>query len=312
MTTFTARSAEDVLALVPVLIGFQPEESVVMLTFGARTPFHARVDLPPPDDEAECVESLLAPALLHGVERVLFVVFGGHDPLVRKVARLLQRRFERAGMRVMDVIQARDGRWFTPLGGTGVPAHGVPYDVSEHPFRVKAVVEGRVVAASRQALVDGLRAVPDRVAAVEDSLRGAWVHAADLDGPVLRGMLDRHLLSRSLPDDEEAARILLAVRDDAVRGHAWFGMSRAEAVDHVRLWSDLVRRAPERLVAGAASVLAFAAWMDGDGALAWCAVDRCLEDEPEHSLGLIMAEALERAVPPLADWSRGFPRGIAG
>jgi hypothetical protein len=244
---------------------------------------------------------------------VIFVVYSGQERLVRQVARALQRRFDAAGLRVLDVIHAHDGRWFAPLGGRRVPAHGVPYDVSDHPFRVSAVVEGRVVAASRDELVEGLRALPEAVASVEAALGGLCGRAAVRpDGPELRVLLDGHLISGTVPDDEDAARILLAVHDAAIRDHAWFGMSRAEAVHHVRLWSDLVRRAPDGLVAGAASVLAFAAWMNGDGALAWCAVDRCLEDEPDHSLGRIVADALERAVPPLADWARGFPRGLAG
>ena len=48
---FTARCPEDVLAVVPVLLGFVPEESVAMLTFGAPRVFHARVDLPPSREE---------------------------------------------------------------------------------------------------------------------------------------------------------------------------------------------------------------------------------------------------------------------
>ena len=45
-TTMTARTPEDVLAVVPVVLGFEPHDSLVMLTFGADPPFHARVDLP--------------------------------------------------------------------------------------------------------------------------------------------------------------------------------------------------------------------------------------------------------------------------
>jgi len=335
MTTFTARSAEDILALVPVVMGFDPHESIVMLTFGGRESFHARVDLPPPDDVGSCVESLLAPVRLHGVSEVVFAVFSGQDRPVRRVARALQRTFEAAGVRVIDVIQAHEGRWFTPLGHRGVPAHGVPYDVSDHPYRAQAVFEGRVTAASREELAERLRPVPGAVAAIEDALAELWsrlpeqlretveeapseasaralVDSVRPDGPALRAMLDRHLIAGTVPDDEEAAQILLAVHNAQIRDHAWFGMRRVEAVHHVRLWTDIVTRAPEGLVAGAAGVLAFAAWMRGDGALAWCAVDRCLEDEPDHSLGRIVADALERAVPPLDDWEARFPGGLAG
>ena len=47
-TKLTTRTPEDVLAAVPVVLGFEPLDSVVMLTFGGGETFHARVDLPPP------------------------------------------------------------------------------------------------------------------------------------------------------------------------------------------------------------------------------------------------------------------------
>jgi hypothetical protein len=217
---------------------------------------------------------------------------------------------------------------------------GVPYDVSDHPFRARAVLEGKVMAGSRDELAERLNADEEAVAAVEDALGELWdrlppdvqvaldepttsdealalLGRVRPDGPTLRAMLDRHLSAGTAADDEEAARILLAVHNGEIRDHAWVGMRRDQAVHHVRLWTDLVRRAPDGLVAGAAGVLAFAAWMQGDGALAWCAVDRCLADDPRHGLGRLVSDALERAVPPLEEWPADlghtmFPRGLAG
>ena len=63
-TTLTARGPADLLAAVPVVLGFHPHDSLVMLTFGAERTFHARVDLPPADDldgVDEVVSVLLAP-----------------------------------------------------------------------------------------------------------------------------------------------------------------------------------------------------------------------------------------------------------
>ena len=66
-----ARSPEDLLAAVPLVLGFVPESSVVMLTFGAEHSFHARVDLVTDDaDLPELSSALLSPVLRHGVERV--------------------------------------------------------------------------------------------------------------------------------------------------------------------------------------------------------------------------------------------------
>ena len=82
-TTLTARTPEDVLAAVPVVLGFEPRDSVVMLTFGGVETFHARVDLPPPREADEAVALLLDPALRHRVARVVFVVYADDGPAAR-------------------------------------------------------------------------------------------------------------------------------------------------------------------------------------------------------------------------------------
>ncbi|MCW2737691.1 DUF4192 family protein, partial [Nocardioides sp.] len=74
--------------------------------------------------------------------------------------------------------------------------------------------------------------------------------------------------------------------------------ARSDARRAVDLWSDAVRRLPASHVAGPAAVLGFAAWLVGDGALAWCAVDRCREAQPVHSLADLVAQLLESATSP--------------
>ena len=83
-----------------------------------------------------------------------------------------------------------------------------------------------------------------------------------------------------------------------MRDAAWGGVRRADARTHVELWSGLVRRCPRDLVPHAAAVLAFVAWLAGDGALAWCGVDRAREVEPDHSLARLVADLLEGVVSP--------------
>jgi hypothetical protein len=47
-----------------------------------------------------------------------------------------------------------------------------------------------------------------------------------------------------------------------------------------------------------AALLAFAAWLAGDGALAWCALDRCEEAEPGYRMAALLTHALAAALPP--------------
>jgi hypothetical protein len=77
-------------------------------------------------------------------------------------------------------------------------------------------------------------------------------------------------------------------------------LSPETAREHLRVWSGLLRRAPGPQVPAAAVLTAFAAWQSGQGALAWCALDRCLEVEPAHALARGLAECLSHAVPPSA------------
>ena len=297
-TTLTARNPADLLAVVRVVLGFEPADSIVMLTLGARHSCHARVDLPAdPGDLAQVADLLLRPAAGHGASAVVFVLFTDDDRRARRSARALRRRFERGGVPVLEALRADDGRWH-PLFDPPRAGAGVPYDVSAHPFVAAAVLDGRVLHGSREALAGTLVSRPDDVAAVERAMpqpeaSGAWVTR----------LVSRHAAASTSPTDEEVARLLVAVADPHVRDAAWARIPRAEARRHVELWSGLVRRCPDDLLPHAAGVLGFAAWLAGDGALAWCAVDRGREVDPDHSLVRLVADLLEGAVPP-AEWER--------
>jgi len=112
-----------------------------------------------------------------------------------------------------------------------------------------------------------------------------------------------HARRGSVPDDAEAARLLVALREVAARDAALFVVERHDAEDHVALWTDLVRRSPDELLASPAVLLGFSAWLAGHGALAWCAVDVCRGVEPEHRMAALLGELLAEAVPP-SEWER--------
>ena len=85
-----------------------------------------------------------------------------------------------------------------------------------------------------------------------------------------------------------------------IRDAALQAVSRDTAAEHLRVWSHLLRRAPDPQVPDVAPVTAFCAWQAGDGALAWCALDRCFAVDDDHGLGTCLAACLTRAVPPSA------------
>jgi hypothetical protein len=226
----------------------------------------------------------------------VFFLLCADDPApADRVARRLVRAFRAAGIDVIDVIRADGQRWFPMLSPQrSALASGVPYDVSAHRFAAESVLRGQVTHASRADLEATVAPDPGAVTRVVEAARDpsgrgkAWPAAT----------VFRHVAAGSVPDDTEAAMLLASLGDRDVRDAVLGLLCRATAPAHARLWGDLVRRAPEDLVAPAAAVLAFAAWMSGDGALAWCAVDRCLAAEPDHRLAHHVAQALTEAVPP--------------
>lgn len=302
-TVLTAREPEDLLAAVPVVLGFHPEESVVMLTFGAGPAFHARLDLPAADQDAVCeiVGALLGPSLRHGVDHVAFVVYSDDPAGAARLAAGLVPAFVADGIGVLDVLRVHQGRWCrVPLRADAVEAAPVSFRPDDHPFSAHAVFEGRVTHPSRE----HLRGTLLRDAAVHERWAALIAKHADPipvdDGQAL-ALLTGWVGSAGEPDDRGAADLLRVLARVEVRDAALYAVTRETARDHLRVWSALLRGAPDAQVADTAAVTAFCAWQAGDGALAWCALDRCFEIEPDHRLGACLAECLERAIPP-ATW----------
>jgi hypothetical protein len=310
--TFTARGPVDLIAAVPYVLGFHPEDSVVLLTFGPGEAFHARIDLPADEEEQLAVVDMLAAVVAqHGVGRVALLLYT-EDPWVAATFHdAAVPVFVRGGVEVIDVLRVGPGRFHDACD---VDDPGTAYDLKAHAFTAEQVLDGTVVERSRNNVAAGLRVVdPADAEAVEQAacrydetfaglegfltVEGIHRHLAD-EARWIQRTLRRHVRDGSRLSVEDAGRLLVLVAGDPLRDVALAEIGRPDARRHVELWRDLVRRSPEGLLAQAAVVLAFAAWLKGDGALAWCALDRCAEVEPDHRLAAVVAGLLEGAVPP--------------
>jgi len=323
MDPFIARNPVDLLAVVPYAIGFHPEDSVVLLAFGPRTPgvprragesFHARVDLPLIEHQQREVARMLREVVQrHRVGTVGLVLYTDDVAAALLFADLLVPELIKDGVVVVDVLRVADDRFYA-VDDPDDP--GTPYDLSTHPFTAEQVLHGRVVHESRAALMDSLigtddedaEAVGAAASAVVDELLAAG-HSHGRLGELLVAEARwvqrriRSYLRRPRPlNPVTAGRLLVMVAFEALREVAWAEMSRSNAPLHVELWRDLTRRAPADLRAGAGGLLAFASWLAGDGALACCALERCFGENPEDNLAQHVVALIESATPP-AVWS---------
>jgi len=314
----TLRNENDLLALVPYTLGFVPEDSLVLVTLGRdTTPFHARIDLPDvPADLPDVVAPLVVAARrVHepAAARAMVVVYTDDECLAEAAADLLVDALSAVGIECLVALRADGRRWY-PLGLDHLDPRclvGVPYDTRDHELTSQAVLDGRVTFRSRSELAESLAAAdPDEVEEVlvaygclEPLDEGAPRRLVAAEAAWLTETVRRQLPEVTLLSTAEVARVLRAVAQKELRDVAWCAVTRAEAAAHVRFWRDVVRRSPEELVAPAAGLLAFAAWLSGDGALAWCAVDRCQAAEPGNSLARLVSDLLTAAVPPSC-WER--------
>ncbi|MGZ5418092.1 MAG: DUF4192 domain-containing protein [Nocardioides sp.] len=321
--TLRIKNPGDLLAAVPGFLGFHPRDSVVLLTTGAAAnPFHARVDMPDDHEEVdELVAHLVQVSRRAGTDQVALVVYSDDAALADLLLVTLETDLADAGVVVVVAVRADGERWFCLTGCHGdCVAEGTPYDVSTHPITVEAVVEGRVVHDSREALRDSLvGGDPDEVECVAEAMdvamdrfEAASRHPLGPPAPeaarahlVQEGRWVQHRVGRFVEDRQrldahDVGRLLVALASVEVRDVAWSEITRAAARAHVDLWRDVVRRSPLVALAPPAALLAFAAWLSGDGALAWCAVDRSQEAEPDYGMAALVAQTLACAMPPSA------------
>jgi Domain of unknown function (DUF4192) len=311
------RSVGDLLAVVPYLLGFHPADSAVVLGLrDNRIIFQVRGDLPAPADVASLVgyyADLVARQHPTGA-----VVLGyGDGAAVTPMTCALGAALDARGVRVLDAVRVADGRYWSYLctDPACCPPEGRAYETQTNPLAVAAIADGCVALPSREALerrlapVDGVarsamdeagRRANDRLTALLDTgprdLRRTLLRAgsAAVDA-ALRGQRGGGRLT-----DDEVAWLAVVLLYLAVRDYAWESVGGDLGV-HVGLWTDVVRRCDPELVAAPATLLSFAAWRAGEGAVASIALSRALAADPEYPMARLMSRALGGGLNP-AEW----------
>src|SRR5271165_5886778 len=290
-----AGSPAALLAVIPHLLGFMPEASVVVIGLTPprdRVRVTLRYDLPDPPD-ADLVADIAghAAGVISSQRLTAAIAVGyGPEPLVTPVADAVRDAAQRAGIDLHDVLRVEDGRYWSYRCGDEAccPAAGVPFDPTAHPVTAdmaaagKQVLAGRAAVAARVAPIGGIAAESMRQATrraeqhaarlltkVRRSARiGAARHMIAAEGLATVGqMIVRYRGGGRFTSADEIARITVALRDLRVRDDAWARMDPAHADAHLRLWTDVVRRAQPGHVAAPAALLALAAWQPGHGTM---------------------------------------------
>jgi len=309
MTTLT--SPHDLLAAIPFLIGYHPENSLVLVALKDDSVGMAmRVDMPT-DIAPESYDLLASHFQREAADAALIVAYidSQSDPeavLINTSAALL-----RAGISIKESLIVSDGRYrsmlchdsecCSPLGSP------IP-DIDSSRIAAEHVIAGHPMPfANVSGLVQSIAALPS---AMEESwqseVRTFWIESdsenlLDLQRDGATAVIDlagEYVQGRGAEDRELVARVIGRISDIQVRDYA-LGSHNDETADaYWQMWRELLLIAPRGFVAPIASIFAALAYERGEGALAHKALDRALADDERYSLALLLRRVFTAGWPP--------------
>jgi hypothetical protein len=334
----SAGSPEAVLAVVPHLLGFYPERSLVVIGLGGQ-PSQVRVtfryDLPEPPDGLEVVDlAEHAASVLCRQEIPLAILIGyGTKAAATPVLQAVTRTLTIAGVSVGEVLRAEAGRYWSLLCGSPscCPAEGQAFDPGSHPVAAAMTEAGHGAHPDRAALARTLqppsgtaeqvrRATDDAMGQLAELVargqaagdRDPGLRVARAGRAAVKHAIRTYRAGGAITAGDQLGWLALLTADLRVRDDAWARMDPARGAEHIRLWTDVLRAAAPEFVPAPASLLAFTAWQAGDGALAACAVDRALVADRDYSMALLIDDALQAGLPPSAARLPMTPAQVAG
>lgn len=310
----TLTSAHDLITAVPFLLGFQPTNSIVLIsTKEGAIGLAMRIDLPD-DLTAEAIDLLAHHLIRDGADGALLVAYmpdGRNDG--DSILICLGAGIIRNGIAVQESLVVRNGRYRSiicrdssccPLEGIGLP------NIENSQFAAEHVLAGVPMPYTNiSQLIESIAADEssfdlqwsdqvnnfyiDEDAEEITELRRDGVESMDL-------LLDEFRMGHGAREKVLVARVIGRMADVQVRDYA-LGVHSEDTFDlYFAMWRELVRLAPRGFVAPIACIVASMAYESGDGALAQKALDRALSDDEKYPLAALLRRVFNAGWPPEA------------
>jgi hypothetical protein len=302
----------ELIAGIPSMIGFPPQDSLVLMTFhiGERIQLGAtmRMDLPDREHAPDLVAQLCLTAVANEAEVAVPVLVGGSaDPPELPYRWLMDLVVEELDDVDIPIVHAI---WVPAVefGETwwcyvDEECTGQVRDPQSSALAALHAYAGLVRYASRAEMASHLAPDrEDRMAHVAQLLAAQAGQRADTSAAEKWAEVSAAIdtTGDAVPElaDEQVARLAEALSDPLVRDNclALPLTDRADAAE--RLWTALIRAVPAPERASPAILLAIHAYLRGEGVLANMAVEAALDADPDLDLARLVREALDRGLPP--------------
>ncbi|HEV7652287.1 MAG TPA: DUF4192 domain-containing protein [Actinophytocola sp.] len=302
----------ELIASIPSMIGFPPENSLVLITFhiDERIQLGAtmRMDLPEEGHAPDLVGQLCLTAVANNADVAVPVIVGGSaDPPelpYRWLMDFVAQELDDVDIPIVHAI------WVPAIefGETwwcyvDEECTGQVRDPQCSALAALHTYAGLVRYASRAEMAAHLAPDrEDRVAHVaqllaEQSGKPAGAAAVEQWAQVSAAI---DATADTVPDlpDEQIARLAAALSDPLVRDNC-LPLPLTDRGDAAELlWTALIRVVPAPERASPAILLAIHAYLRGEGVLANLAVEVALDADPDHDLARLVRDALDRGLPP--------------
>jgi len=318
------RGPESVLAAIPYLLGFHPQNSLVIVWMqDRRICLTQRMDLIPVNGDLELMsDSIAGVASTCDADCAVGVVYGSADGTDRgwrlDVYEAMDCAIEKAGVRLIDVLHVYADRWWSyECDEPCCPQEGRTISPSVREQVAALLGESGVEpATSREAVVESMERDPlasaqvavriaEGQARLEERLVQSQSWEAELEVwrdeqiarwlPVFTGTHP----GEPGPDVVEIHDLLLCLADIRVRDTVLWHLASVGATQGCMDWLvSAMRAAPAGHVAPVAACAAICAWLRGDGVRANAALDRALADNDRYSLAWLVGQSIAYGLPP--------------
>ncbi len=306
------RTPGDLIAAVPHLLGFVPEESVVICTHrGPHTGelgICIRTDIPPPKDYRGLADQLKAPILRSNPAAVTVVIIGQDEgrppdrlPATGQVEALVDV-LGGAGVLVDHALWTpeitADSPWWCY---DAMECSGTVPDPNATELAAMTVAQGATTYRSRAEMRATLEPIDSRMLSARAE-RIAMALSQCPDPTYAQRLVDAVIADvregrRGLDEDRivdlTVALVHEEVRDSCLEPEV---VQLGQAVQD--LWLDLTRATPSPYRAEAAGLLAATAFLRGNGALAGVAIDAALDADRNHPLSVLLRQSMDLGLSP--------------
>ena len=308
MTTLT--SPHDLLSAIPFVVGFKPDNSIILISVKEDSVSMAmRIDFPPSLDESQ-INQLISHLKRDSAEAILAVFYTpSFDPESQAVISQLMKAFDEHHLTLRESLVVTNNRWRSLLCDDRgcCPEEGSPLpELQNSRIAVEQVALGKPLPfENMDELVASLSALPEdqelllHISEITPIDYQSDPTPAQREGAeaVIDFMADFQAdgLCR---DKKLMALVLVRLLDLQVRDFALGSVTEETMTNYFNAWRWLMRIAPKGYVAPVATLFAAVAYERGDGALAQRALDRVEADDPEYAMLGLFRQVFSRGWSP--------------